>query len=341
MAKQIIDLGTPPKGTDGDTSRVAFEKAQQNFDELYARAQEKLSKDVSGGAGVLSLSDSEALNGFIDLTGLLTGAREVTVSASPPQPYTVRNSTTGAFDVTFRTASGSGVKIPAGRALMLFSDGTNIVDPVSTVPGRLIAVRVLTSSGTYTPTPGTTSIIVEGQGAGGAGSGSVAPASGNFNCGSGGAAGGYFKHRMTSGFSSVAVVIGAAGIPVVGGSGGAGGATSFGSLTAAGGLGGYIGLNGVNSSAVPPAGGGAAGGNLLNIAGEPGNSSMLGQNGALYVFGRGGSSMLGVGGACGNGVNGSGASGYGAGGGGTVNSTNSPIAGGSPSPGCVVVWEYA
>jgi len=39
MAKQEINLGTPPGGADGDTSRTAFSKAKSNFDELYARIE--------------------------------------------------------------------------------------------------------------------------------------------------------------------------------------------------------------------------------------------------------------------------------------------------------------
>jgi len=35
MAQQIINLGTAPTGNDGDTNRVAFGKAKDNFAELY------------------------------------------------------------------------------------------------------------------------------------------------------------------------------------------------------------------------------------------------------------------------------------------------------------------
>lgn len=37
MAQQVIKLGTAPQGKDGDTSRTAFDKTNQNFTELYAR----------------------------------------------------------------------------------------------------------------------------------------------------------------------------------------------------------------------------------------------------------------------------------------------------------------
>ncbi|WP_331708665.1 tail fiber domain-containing protein [Pandoraea sputorum] len=127
MTKQTINLGTPPAGTDGDTTRSGFTKANANFDELFARAQSKLTKAVPG-AGTVALTPAEALAGIIDLTGALTGARVVTVPAEPPQAYTVRNSTTGAFSLTFQTSSGSGVVLKQGQSSLLFSDGVNIVD---------------------------------------------------------------------------------------------------------------------------------------------------------------------------------------------------------------------
>lgn len=36
MTREIINLGTPPNGTDGDTIRTAMDKANDNFEELYA-----------------------------------------------------------------------------------------------------------------------------------------------------------------------------------------------------------------------------------------------------------------------------------------------------------------
>lgn len=129
MAKQIIELGTAPKGTDGDTTRSGFTKVNSNFDELYARAQSKLEKDVGGAAGIIALTDAEALSGIIDFTGALTGARVVTVPPEPAQPYVLRNSTTGSFSLTFKTSSGSGVIVKSGASAIVYSDGTNIVDP--------------------------------------------------------------------------------------------------------------------------------------------------------------------------------------------------------------------
>lgn len=139
MAKQTISLGTEPKGETGDTSRVAFLKCIANFDELYRLAQGKLAKPIAGGAGVVALTDDEATNGILDFTGQITGNRVVTVNAALTQCWLVRNSTSGAFDVSFKTTGGSGVSIPQGSTLVLYCDGVNILDPVTPVVTAAVA----------------------------------------------------------------------------------------------------------------------------------------------------------------------------------------------------------
>lgn len=99
-------------------------------------------------------------------------------------------------------------------------------------PGRLLNVRIFTGNGVYTPTLGTKSIIVEAVGGGGGSGGVGATSASSTGVSSAGSTGAYARAYITSGFSSVAVTIGAAG---VGGSsapgpGGNGGTTSFGAL---------------------------------------------------------------------------------------------------------------
>lgn len=346
MAKQIIDLGTPPKGTDGDTSRVAFEKARDNFDELYARVQSKLERNVDG-AGTVALTAEEASNGFIDLTGVLTGDRIVSVPGDPPQMYVVRNRTTGNFSLTFQGASGSGVVVPKGKPMWLVSDGTDVTDGQTYNPGRLIGVRVFTSSGTYTETPGTKSVIVEIQGAGGAGGGAPLITAGQGAAGGCGGAGGYVRHRMTSGFSGAAVLIGSPGVGVAGTFGGNGGDSSFAGIVAGGGRGG--GISSANTS-LTTAGGGSGGtaavGSILRIPG--GNGPLVTGNASSIIFvpQAAPAGYLGAIASPANMVtNGNPGLGYGSGGGGTFNLSGfgggAALVGGAGAPGVVIVWEYS
>lgn len=63
MARQTINLGTPPSGTDGDTTRVGFTKANANFTELYQALREDFISGLQlnwSGAQSISISPGAA-----------------------------------------------------------------------------------------------------------------------------------------------------------------------------------------------------------------------------------------------------------------------------------------
>lgn len=237
--------------------------------------------------------------------------------------------------------------ILSGAVYQVVYDGTQF--QLGQIPaGTLINTQIFTATGTYTPTAGTKSVVVELQGGGGAGGGSAATGVGQISIGAGGGAGGYAKSRLTSGFSGVTVTIGAAGANAVGANGGAGGASTFGGLmTANGGAGGFV-----DGPSAPPflnhgyaAGGSASGGNMLNISGQPGSighvlaavvGTFAGGSGAMSYFGSGSAGS----------VSGSPiaipVSGYGSGGAGSSLLPSSVAqAGSSGAPGVCVIYEYS
>lgn len=71
-------------------------------------------------------SDDEARAKTLNLTGNPTSDLSVIVPALE-KTYIVRNNTTGTFDVTVRTLSGSGQKAPRGEARLLYCDATNVL----------------------------------------------------------------------------------------------------------------------------------------------------------------------------------------------------------------------
>lgn len=212
------------------------------------------------------------------------------------------------------------------------------------IAGRLLNIQKFTSSGTYTPTAGTTSVVVEVQGGGGAGGGAPATGASTISLGVGGASGSYGKGRYTSGFSGVAVTVGAGGVGASGAAGGNGGTSSFGALLSApGGPGG--GASGPAAPGYGVSGGGAAtspsGANLVSANGSPGGYAMpasgafTGGPGASSVFG-GGAPITSIG------TNGVSAAAPGAGGSGATQGNNGvALAGGNGAAGIVIVHEYA
>lgn len=220
-------------------------------------------------------------------------------------------------------------------------------------PGRLLNVKKFTTSGTYTPTPGTKSIIVEGVGGGGGAGGAPFTNAGYYTGTGGGGAGGYFRTRITNVPSLVNVTVGK------GGRGGAGGAagnntdgsdgelTSFSSYAQASGGKGSTTTNSPANSGISYRfgsgfGGFATNGNIINSDGSAGTASLIVSVGS-GLSGAGGASFFNAGGAP-TPFNSAGSDGQnGSGGGGVVSMGNSSVVctGGKGGDGLVIIYEYA
>lgn len=253
----------------------------------------------------------------------------------------------------------------AGKSYVQGSDGliyraklthTN-VNPVTDVSqtnwssfsaGRLIGVQTFTSSGTYTPTPGMTTCIVEGVGGGGAGGGAPVTISGNVGFGAGGHAGAYGKGQFTTAQvgASQTITIGLGGVATTN-AGGNGGQTSFGSLMLLpGGAGGPSAGN-----TAPPLS--AGNGNVPAVASTGAN--MIRGAGAISSIGLAVSVSVGYSGAGANSPFGSGggsvnntaagqqASGLGSGGSGgmALSANGTARLGGNGAPGFILILEFA
>jgi hypothetical protein len=97
---------------------------------------------------------SNGKNAVLDLTGTITSSVNVIVPDSgsgtaPEKVYTVKNSTTGSFAVTFKTTSGTGATWAAGDkgVKLLYSNGTNVIDVNSQI-NTINALTLPTSAGT-------------------------------------------------------------------------------------------------------------------------------------------------------------------------------------------------
>jgi hypothetical protein len=226
----------------------------------------------------------------------------------------------------------------SGAWLMIASSGGN------SRAGRLLNVQVISANGTYTPTLGMASAIVEAIGGGGGGGGIPSTTAGNQAASGGGASGSYAKGWFPAATigASVACTIGVAGTAGAAGNnaGGNGGTTSFGAiLSAPGGTGGqsvastaqgtiaYI--NGGSPGSV------ATGGTIVNSQGQPGGFGLLSSgfiragDGAPSVFGGGGRAAAATSPGAGGSGNAAGSSGA------------SSAAGFAGAAGLIIVYEYA
>jgi len=67
---------------------------------------------------------------FVVLTGALTATRDV-ICPAVSKLYFVANTTTGAQSIVFKTSAGTGITVPNGAAMVLYSDGTNVVNAIT------------------------------------------------------------------------------------------------------------------------------------------------------------------------------------------------------------------
>ncbi len=225
--------------------------------------------------------------------------------------------------------------------------------------GGLINIQTITATGagTYTPTAGTTSVVIELQGAGGGGGGAAQPATTAWALARAGQGGGWLLVRLSTAFSGAAYSVGAGGAGGTAGNnaGVTGGNTVF---TATGGGG-----------TVYTAGGGTGGSGsaslgLAPVKRDPMTSGGLCTNGTLMQDGWIGTTALvmstdsGTGGFGGNSRYGQGgfqsgvsiansqqaggdATGKGAGGGaGVSHGTGTNVAGGNGTDGVLVIYEF-
>ncbi|WP_236658652.1 hypothetical protein [Burkholderia thailandensis] len=99
---------------------------------------------ISGLTNVnVTLTPAQAMKSRIVLTGSLTGNVQIILPAWTRE-WTIVNNTTGAFTITVKTASGTGVTIPAGAARVV-CDGTNVTQPAESIAPATLSSHALTA----------------------------------------------------------------------------------------------------------------------------------------------------------------------------------------------------
>lgn len=81
----------------------------------------------------ISLSDSNASqtarNYFLYVTSTVTlSAQRDLIVPTIEKPYVVHNATTGSQAIRVKTAAGTGIVVPSGKKMILYVDGTNVVE---------------------------------------------------------------------------------------------------------------------------------------------------------------------------------------------------------------------
>ena len=116
--------GTPtaPTATDGtNTTQIASTAFVQSAVGGY------LLKSGQTG-GTVTLTESEASNPIIAVNGTLTSNLTVVLPAPVKRLWAIYNATSGAYTVTVKLASGTGVTVAQGKRNLVYTDGSNVYD---------------------------------------------------------------------------------------------------------------------------------------------------------------------------------------------------------------------
>jgi hypothetical protein len=99
-------------------------------------------------------ADDEARCMILNIGGALTAARNV-VCPTSAKFYVVKNATTGGFSIVIKTTAGTGITVPNGKTMMVFCDGTNVVNALD----YFASIAITDSGFTITDDSDTTKIL--------------------------------------------------------------------------------------------------------------------------------------------------------------------------------------
>lgn len=98
----------------------------------------------------LTLTDTTALQNaralYLNLTGTPGGAATLNVPAVQ-KAYVVYNNTTGGFAVTVKVSGQTGVSVPNGKSMLLYDNGTDVVDAVTHLSSLTLGSALPIASG--------------------------------------------------------------------------------------------------------------------------------------------------------------------------------------------------
>ncbi len=139
----------------GDQSGTWGTTTNTNLGTLLEQAITGVLSVAQGDVANLTLTtvnggSDQARNAIVRISGALTATRNVVVQTAA-KLYTIANDTTGGFSIVAKTAAGTGVSIPPGAMIDVYSDGTNVVTGANYWSGQIGGAVYLDAGATVGP----------------------------------------------------------------------------------------------------------------------------------------------------------------------------------------------
>lgn len=143
--------GTPPTSADGHGQALQWAIVQTDTGAVTQIDNSRAifgSRMLPAGYLAIAMSDAnytlslvEATNRVLEFTGALTDDREIILPDAAFHEFLLINSTTGGHWLLARTPSGTGPTIPPGEQMMVYCDGTDMVQekPRAMLPYRTVS----------------------------------------------------------------------------------------------------------------------------------------------------------------------------------------------------------
>ena len=173
MASSYTALGVELQVT-GENAGTWGDKTNTNLQLLQQIVGGFNQTSIAGGAGTTALdvvdgnTTGTAQQNMIELTGTITGNRIVTIPTDVEKLYVIRNSTSGAFTVEFKYASGSGASVTFAttdkgtKLLMAKADDVTNPNIIDVGMVDLTGVQTLTNKTLTSPKIGTSVLDTAG-----------------------------------------------------------------------------------------------------------------------------------------------------------------------------------
>jgi energy-converting hydrogenase Eha subunit E len=145
---EIIEVG----GNDGTWGPIVNTNVGTAIEQAIVGMATLITSDFSTNICTLTLTNTNAAQNAraacLNITATLTGAATLNVPAIQ-KPYIILNNSVGGFAVTVKVSGLTGVAIPAGKACVVYNNGTDVVDAINYMSSLTLGTDLaLTEGGT-------------------------------------------------------------------------------------------------------------------------------------------------------------------------------------------------
>ena len=143
---EIIEVG----GNDGTWGPIVNTNVGTAIEQAIVGMATLLTADFTANVATLTLTNTNAAQNAraacLNITATLSAAGTLNVPAIQ-KPYIILNNSVGGFAVTVKVSGLTGVAIPAGKACMVYNNGTDVVDAINYMSSLTLGTDLAVTEG--------------------------------------------------------------------------------------------------------------------------------------------------------------------------------------------------